>query len=171
MKKSILMLAVIFLINMGLKAQQGDQFTVKTVSFAKKANTYLTPGVNSSFLNLTDGGDPVKDYAYYNRQARTMRITGLSLLGAGLVSGVTALLIATNYDPNASYEATERKSRTATTLFVVSAVTGIASIPFMILAHAQKNKARAALSTQKTFIPGKSNIDITGITVSVPIGK
>ncbi|MEO6253698.1 MAG: hypothetical protein ABIO79_10345 [Ferruginibacter sp.] len=168
MKKSILMLAVIFLISIESKAQQGQFTTVKTVS---NPLSQVMLGVNKPFLREADGGDPVKDYAYYNRQARTMRITGLSLLGVGLATGVIALLISTNNDYNGDYEAAERRDKTATTLFVVSATTGIASIPFMIIAHAKKNEAKATLTKQKTFIPGKGNTYITGITVSVPIGN
>lgn len=122
-------------------------------------------------FNNTDLHFPNDEYEMYNRRSRTMRVTGLSLLGVGLISGVTALLIATNNDSNRSYEAIDRDDRTSTTLFVVSAATGIASIPFMILAHANKSKAKAALKTQGAYIPGKGTIPVTGVSLAISIGR
>ena len=167
MKKNIFLLTLVLTAQLATKAQQNN--------LSPTANTYplqlnISKVVNESFLSRSYEGDPVKDYAYYNRQSRNMRITGLSLLGVGLVSGGVALLTSTNNNTG-SYESIERKDRTIATLFVVSAVTGIASIPFMIMAHAKKNEARAALSNQKTFIPGRGNTHITGITLSIPLGK
>lgn len=130
----------------------------------------LNPLTNSGSLITITGNDPSGDYDMYMRRTRTMRITGLSLLGAGVVTGGIALLVATNNDDYVDYDTELRRERTTTTLFVISAVTGIASIPFMVLAHANKNKARAALSNEKAYIPGK-HIYITGVTLSLPIGK
>ncbi len=168
MKKIILLLTLVLTAQLAAKAQQ-DNISTTANTYPLQLNT--SAGVNESFLKPGYGGDPIKDYAYYNRQSRNMRITGLSLLGAGLASGVAGLLVATGDNSYDSYEAVERKDRTTATLLVVSVVTGLASIPFMIIAHAKKNESRATLSNQKTFIPGKGNTHITGITVSVPLGK
>ncbi len=162
------MLTLVLTAQLAAKAQQ-DNISTTVNKYPLQLTT--SAGINESFLRTGYGGDLVKDYAYYNRQSRNMRITGLSLLGAGLASGVAGLLVASGNNNYDSYETVERKDRTTATLLVVSVVTGLASIPFMIIAHAKKNEARATLSTQKTFIPGKANTYITGISVSVPIGK
>jgi hypothetical protein len=160
MKKIILILGLIIVTQLETKAQQEKQF------IAVANYTTLKPMYSSGY-NL-----PEKDYAYYNRKSRNQRITGLSLLGGGLVLGVAGILVTSS---NSTYSDVNYESRgeTAVTLFILSAATGIASIPFMILAHVNKTKARAALSVQKTSfgIPGMTEKNIAGLTVSIPIGK
>lgn len=168
MKKILLILAIIFPGYTIVNAQQID------LSLTNKDQPAITNTVNlpnNSFLKNNPSASaksPEKGYDFYNTKSRNQRIIGLSLLGAGLVLGVSGILVSSNNNNTTDYV---QRDRTISTLFILSGATGIASIPFMILAHDSKNKARAALSGQKTFIPGKGNSYVTGLTVSIPIGK
>lgn len=169
MKKIILVLACACTLSLAANAQQ-----TRPAAVAENHNTVKPflpvpdkTALENKLAPAFNGND--KDYNFYNRRSRNMRITGLSLLGGGLVMGVTALLMATN--DNSSYS--DSRDHTITTLFVLSAATGIASIPFMVLAHVNKNKARLAMKNQPTGfgVPTNVNKNITGLTMSIPIGK
>jgi len=166
MKKIILTLMLIFSANALIKAQQNGPLPTKDVSPFQLSKTFVQGKTFLISNSATDEHTPPKDYDYYNRKSRNQRITGLSLLGGGLLLGVAGALVSSS---NAnSYQS---NGQTAVALFIISAAAGLTSIPFMILAHASKTRARAALSTQKTYIPGKGNNYITGLSVSLPIGK
>jgi hypothetical protein len=112
---------------------------------------------------------PPKDHDLYLQRSRNQRITGLVLLGTGLVSSGIAVLLATSNNTNYN----SNNGSTAVALFIIGAATGIASIPFMVLAHVNKNKAKVEVTGQKTGFGLPRNIgkEITGITLSIPIGK
>lgn len=169
MKKFILILTIVSGINNSTVAQRKDLPVIKT-GYSGRANIAMLQG--NTFIsghNPAYDNSPKKDYDYYNRKSRNLRITGLSLLGAGLVLGLSGLLVASNDN----YTDSEGRDRTIRTLFVLSAATGIASIPLMVLAHVNKTKARTSLSSQKTSfgIPGKTEKNIIGLTLSIPVGK
>jgi hypothetical protein len=71
------------------------------------------------------------------------------------------------------YATNSANSSTAATLTVAGAVSGIVSIPFMIMASVYKHKAKAMVSSQKTGfgVPGNVSKDIVGITLQIPLGK
>lgn len=151
-----------------VKAQQNNILQTKD-AYPDQLNKSF---VQSKTLLIGDNpfneNGPDKDYNYYNRKSRNQRITGLSLLGGGLVLSGIGVLLVTSSSQNYNNSG---KDYTAVVLFGIGAAAGLASIPFMIMAHSSKNKARATLSTQKIFIPGKADKYITGLTVSIPIGK
>jgi len=169
MKKIILALTCVAAIGMTTKAQQTEPS--KTIGNYTAARTFLlvptTTVLENKLTSASNGYD--KDYNFYNRRSRNMRIAGLSLLGGGLVLGVSALLVSGN--DYSTYS--DSRDRTITTLFVLSAATGIASIPFMVLAHVNKSKARLAMKNQPTGfgVPANVHKNITGLTMSIPIGK
>ena len=158
MKKSILMLSVIFLVNMELKAQQESQF-IATGSFSS---------ANAIFLNAPNYSGPDKDADYYFRKSKNHRIVGWATLGGGIVLSGIGLLIT-----NGDYATNNANSNTAGVLTVAGAVSGIVSIPFMIMASVYKHKAKAMVSSQKTGfgVPGNVSKDIVGITLQIPLGK
>ena len=169
MKKIILILGLIFSTHLVTKAQQESQFETANYLASSKANV-LTENKTFSkkqYLATSTGLD--KDYNFYLRRSKNYRIVGLSTLGAGLVASGIGLLLATNND--AIYN--QSKDDAAAVLFLVGAVSGITSIPFMIMASVYKQKARLMLSNQKTGIGVPSNVgkDITGITFIIPLGK
>ncbi len=159
MKRSFIMLGVIFLINMESNAQQESQLiatnslsTTKPVSFS-----------------IQSYGGPDKDADFYLRRSKNYRIVGWSTLGAGLIASGAGLLLASN---NSNYYNSSNEDGAAV-LFLVGAVSGITSIPFMIMATSYKHKAKAMVSSQKTGfgVPGNVSKDIVGITLQIPLGK
>ena len=167
MNKITLTLALIVALSLTTNAQQANG-TIRAVNYST-AKPFLKIQSNAVQEDYSVPGNNEKDYNFYNRRSKNQRIIGLSLLGAGLVLGVAGILVSSNDN----YTDNEKRDRTIRDLFILSAATGIASIPFMVMAHASKNKARAALSSQKTSfgIPGKAEKNITGLTLSIPIGK
>lgn len=159
MKKSILMLGIISLINTQSQAQQPDQFIAVNSLNVTKPVSFSIPAY----------GAPNKDADFYMRRSKNYRIVGWSTLGAGLIASGAGLLLATN---NSNYYNSSNEDAAAA-LFLVGAVSGITSIPFMIMATTYKHKAKAMVSSQKTGfgVPANVSKDITGITLTIPIGK
>lgn len=120
-------------------------------------------GNEQSLFNAGPGVDP----QVYLKRKKTYLTVGLVLLGTGLVSSGVGLLLANDNDIDSD------NGSTAATLFIVGAVTGIASIPFMSLSLAANNKYKAAIKSQPTAygIPRNASKQVTGITISIPIGK
>ncbi len=160
MKKSILMLVIIFLINTESKAQQESQFIA--------ANSLSNTKPVSFSMQAYSGPD--KDADFYMRRSKNYRIVGWSTLGAGLIASGAGLLLATN-SSNDFYN--NSNDDAAAALFLVGAVSGITSIPFMIMATSYKHKAKAMISSQKTGfgVPANVGKDIVGITLQIPLGK
>lgn len=165
MKKII----TVLLVTVVLCTVTNAQFQVKNNLPVPNSTELLstTSLINQAEVLQGFANSPVKDYAFYMRHCHNMRITGLVLLGTGLVSSGIALILATNN--NSSYN--NNNGNTVVALFIVGAATGIASIPFMVLAHVNKNKARAMLTTQKTGFDNRSliNKNINGITITLPL--
>ena len=155
MKKIILILGLITVTQLETKAQQEKQFIA--AGHYTSLNAMYSPGNNL----------PEKDYNYYMQKRKNNLTAGLVTLGAGLVLSGIGLLIAT--PANASFD----NAATGGVITIIGAASGIASIPFMIMATVYKNKAKVQLSTQKTGFGVPSNVskNIAGITMSIPIGK
>ncbi len=170
MKKIILLPVLIFTLNLVTKAQPEKQFTAVTNIKILKHTALTEDNTFSKNLYSAAKNGPDKDYAFYMHRSKNLRITGVSLLGAGLILGVSGLLVSSsNSNPN-NYDS---RDQTIASLFIASAATGIASIPFMVLASVNKQKAKLMLSNQKTGfgVPAKVSKDITGITLALPIGR
>lgn len=122
-------------------------------------------------VNLFENGSysnaPEKDYEFYMKKSRNHRTVGWATLIGGVVLSGVGLLVA-----NADYESGNDQADAAVTLTVAGAVSGIVSIPFMVMGTVYKHKAKMMLSSQKTGfgIPVKPG-NITGISVFIPIGK
>lgn len=158
MKKTILMLGFLFAIQINLKAQQ--EFTAKTIY--NPLSTAYTP------INYSNPGN---DYDYYMRKSKRSRNTGLILLGSGiLISGIGAIL---SFGNGEGYNYNESRGNAGAAMLLIGASAGIASIPFMAVALGRSNKAKAMLSKQKTGFGLPSNVSkyITGISMTIPIGK
>lgn len=160
MKKSIFMLGVLFFMNMESKAQQEKSFIA--------TNSLST--IKPVSLSIQSYSGPDKDADFYLRRSKNYRIVGWSTLGLGLVASGAGLLVSTNasnsFNSNANDDA-------AVALFLVGSVSGIASIPFMIMATSYKHKAKAMISSQKTGFGVPTNVskDIVGITLQIPLGR
>ncbi len=110
---------------------------------------------------------PEKDYDFYMKKARNHRTVGWATLVGGVVLSGVGLLLA-----NADYATSSEQVDAAATLTVAGAVSGIVSIPFMVMGSVYRHKAKMMLSSQKTGfgVPVKPG-NITGISVFIPIGK
>ena len=154
MKKIILILGLIIVAQLETKAQQEKQL------IADANYTTLKP-MYSSGNNL-----PEKDYAYYKQKRKDNLTAGLVTLGAGLaLSGIGWI--------SASNSTSIDTDVTAAILLIAGAASGIASIPLMIMAGVYGHKAKLEFKNQKTGfgVPSKMRKNITGITMSIPIGK
>jgi len=116
----------------------------------------------NQFLN--DSAGISKDHAYYLQKSKNQRKAGLILLGSGVLLSGIGLLIATSN--NANFDNTQ----TGVTIMGIGALSGIVSIPMMIMAHANRSKAKLLLSEQKTGygVPSKKGY-LTGVTISIPM--
>ncbi len=155
MKKILLILGLIIATELETKAQQEKQFIAA-------ANYTTLKSMYASGNNLPD-----KDYDYYMRKRKNNLTAGWVTLGSGVLLSGIGLLIATN--TSASFD----DAATGGVITIIGAASGIASIPCMIMATVYKNKAKMQVSTQKTGFGVPSNVskNITGITISIPIGK
>ena len=155
MKKIILILGLIIVAQLETKAQQEKQFIAA-------ANYTTLKSMYSSGNNL-----PEKDYAYYKQKRKDNLTAGLVTLGAGLALSGIGLITASNGS------GIETADGTTVGLFMIGAVSGIVSIPLMVRAGVNAHKAKLELRNQKTGfgVPSKMRKNITGITVSIPIGK
>jgi hypothetical protein len=150
------------------KAQQQNQLKAATgintlLSGIPLQDIYLS---KNKALLLSPG--PEKDYNFYLHKSKNQRIVGWATLGGGILLSGIGILIA-----NADYGYNDSGSSAAGILTVAGAVSGIVSIPFMIMASANKHKAKALLNTQKTGFgvpPGVSK-SIVGITIQIPLGS
>ena len=159
MKKSILFLLVMMAVNPNIKAQQESQ--LGNTSFITSLKTVSVNSV--PYVGLAND----KDYDYYMKKSKGYRAVGWSTLTGGLVlSGVGLLISASS---SASFEAVE----TGVIIMGIGALSGIVSIPFMIMATVNKHKAQLMLDKKKTGFGVPSNVDknIMGITMSIELGK
>jgi hypothetical protein len=158
MKKSILMLSMICFINMESKAQQENWFIT--------ANSLII--ANPVSLSIPAYNTPNKDADYYFRKSKNNRAVGWATLGGGILLSGIGLLLA-----NGDYATNNANSNTADVLTIAGAVSGIVSIPFMIMAGVYKHKAKVMVSSQKTGFGVPQNVDknIMDVTISLPIGR
>jgi len=166
MKKMMLIISLLMAVQADSKGQNSlIAYNNSKISFAGNIISAgnLVTGINHTFI---DSNIVVKDHAFYMQRSRNQRTAGLVLLGGGvLISGV-GLLVSTNSS------ATLDQTATGVTIMGVGALAGIVSIPLMIMAHANRNKAKLMLSNQTTGygIPFKSG-ELTGVTLSVALGR
>ena len=154
--------------NTGLKAQQETRLSTirlndQSQTISVKPISYSDPGNN-------------KDYDYYMKKSRNNKIASWCLVGGGFViAGIGALTFPKYYDPvwGGNDSETENKADVSTTLIVVGIAAMLSSIPCTIMASVNKRKAKLMVSSQKTgqrLPPGIGNT-VTGMTISIPIGK
>lgn len=140
-------------------------------SFSNETSGRMNEIKPRNFLAIQRNDSTEKhDYNYYMRKRRRNKNTGWILLGSGFaLIGIAALVSETNNNNN-NYE--NNSGSAAAACLVASGAAGIASIPFMILASVNKNKAKALISTQQTST-GTSfpHNHVTGLTMAWRLGK
>lgn len=175
MKKIILILALIITAQLQTTAQQEKQFVVANYVTALNSSVLPWKNTNSKKLYNTSANGTDKDHDFYMRRSKTYRIVGWSTLGGGIVLSGIGILIASNSESGVDIygNVTNDNATTAAVITIAGAVSGIVSIPFMIMASVNKHKAKVMVSSQKTGfgVPSSVSKDITGITMSIPIGN
>lgn len=165
MKKIILILALLISVHLKTKAQQVNQLIapVENNTFSKK-------------MYLSVSNPPDKDADFYLRRSKNQRIVGWTTLGGGIVLSGIGLLAAINsegstLDQYGNYREDDNTT-IAAVLLIAGGLSGITSIPFMIMASANKHKARLMLKNQSTGfgVPPAVNKNIPGISVVIPLG-
>lgn len=162
MKKGTLILSLFTGLYISTMAQSDQtpkvngNFTAYNTSRLSTRNSFLKTGFD----------DPItKDYDFYIQKSKNQRAAGWVLLGGGVLLSGVGLLIGANSS------ATFSQAETGVIIMGVGALAGLGSIPLMIMAHVNKNKAKLMLSNQKTGfgVPPNVSKDIRGITLSFPI--
>ena len=168
MKKISLVIVLLTAIHFNTKAQKLLSTDASCKAAFTNAFNYSNKvtAATTDYYMPEDSASLVKNHAYYVLKSKNYRTTGLILLGSGFLLSGLGLLIAASR--NSSFD----NAQTGATIMGVGALSGIVSIPMMVIARVYRNKANFALSSQKTgFGIPASNGDITGLTLSIPIGK
>lgn len=165
MKNYFLLLGLTIATQFDLKAQEVTEFAsaVEHIASSPATSQQEKSYLNSSFLSINNG--PGNDYDYYIRKKRNTLTAGLVTLGAGLAASGIGLLVSSNSSLD--------DDGTAAILFISGAASGIASIPLMAISLGYNHKAKLALKEQQTGfgVPPKVGKTITGISISIPLGK
>lgn len=168
--KSIIIFAFIILACFNNVFAQ-ENITYATANFSKNLNTgflHSNEYINSKYLGYDTGKGLQKDYDFYKRKSKNQRTVGWATLGGGILLSGLGILLATNdydlYSSNANYPGI---------LIVAGCVSGIVSIPFMILANINKHKAKLILETQKTgfSLPPGISKSVVGISFQIKLGS
>ena len=162
MKKLNLFAVTILFVHLQTIAQQEKQFDVAFNYQTLKRN--IVNPANLKYENSNNSSE--KDYAYYLQKKKSTLTAGLVTLGAGLVFSGIGWATASNSN---SFD----NDATAAVFLIAGAVSGITSIPLMIMASVYGHKAKLAFSNQKTGfgVPTKAGKNIPGLTFSIPLSK
>ncbi len=166
MKKIILLFALTTTIQLENIAQQISIKPIITSYPVAKQNIISLPGDPNFKIFLSGSEDPVpvKDFTYYKTKSKNQRTAGFVLLGTGVFLSAVGLLVGSGSD------ATFGEAETGIIIMGVGAISGIVSIPLMIMATVNNHKAKLLLESKKTGfgIPVHTGF-ITGITLTIPV--
>ncbi|MBL0182795.1 MAG: hypothetical protein IPP96_11085 [Chitinophagaceae bacterium] len=166
MKKIITVALIILLPGWGVNAQinANKQPVVKT-DLISPVNLFE----NGKYNNAPVNDEPVN----YLQKSRNQKIAGWCFVGAGAVGLAIGLASFPKGDLLFPSDEDASKADRATTITIIGSALLIGSTPFFILSNVNKRKARLSVSSNKTGfgVPSKVNKNITGITMSIPIGK
>lgn len=109
----------------------------------------------------------VKDQAYYLKKSKNQKTTAWVFLSGGVVLMGTGLLVGNRQS------STFDDAATGVIIGGIGFLSALGSIPFFVASGATKKKARLAVSSQSSGIgiPLRIREAITGITLSLPLGK
>jgi len=112
----------------------------------------------------------------YSIKAKKQNTAGWVMLGGGaIVTAIGVAIFPKDYDifgfGNSS--GTESQASLATAFTIAGTLSMLGSIPVFIAAGKNRRRAELALSNQKISfqLPGKMSQHISGISLSIPIGK
>lgn len=108
----------------------------------------------------------VKDAAYYKSKSRN------AMIGSICMAGVGAVCLAIGIKNLADTDLFDDNSDGGIILTGIGSGLLLGSIPFTVMSGVYKRKARAIMKTQSTgFGIPSGNKSITGISISIPIGR
>jgi len=131
-------------------------------------------------VNLFENGNynsiPVNDEPVnYLQKSRNQKTGAWVLLGLGVAGIISGIIIEANnvVDNTYSVFADESTNNTGTVVAVAGGCMALGSIPFFVASVKNKKKATLSISNQRTapMALTKTGKNITGITMSIPIGK
>ena len=164
MKKIISIAVSLFLLNAAANAQTSQVTKLFTINNSIVGNQPLITQI--MFAPITDTM-PAKDHDFYLIKSKNQKKTGRILLysGAGLIS--VGLLIGT--PRNASFG----QAGFGAVVGGIGALLAIGSIPAFISSGNNKRKAMVVVREQPSpaGLPIAVSKNITGLTISIPIGK
>lgn len=182
MKKIILLTGFIFCSGWATMAQyskidNNDNYAVakENINGSIKVITMPRPLLPELSVPVTNNQYAIEKTAYL-RKSHNRKIAAWSFLGGGAV--ITAIGILTFpqgydalFDTNSSSD--DNKASIASDMAVLGIACMITSIPFFISASMNKRKASLSISSQKTGfgVPKNVSKSITGISMTIPIGK
>jgi hypothetical protein len=176
MKKTILFSVLLFTLLVNTNAQS---ITSHAMVYSKKISNAITPlfvgQLKTPQVAFTeDSTKPKKDADYYIAKSNDQRTTAWVLLGGGaLCTGIGVLIFPKDYGIFGNSSETESKATLSVVLSIVGFAAMISSIPVFVTAAKNKRKAMLLINNQKTGLGIPLNVgkDITGVTITIPIGK
>jgi len=159
MKKIILIASLILFTGSFIKAQNNPAFNT---GFASQ--TLIESGF---VLNTSYSDTPVNNHDLYLVKSKNQKTTAWVLLSGGVALMSTALLIGNRQ--NSSFD----EAGTGAVIGGIGVLAAIGSIPLFISSSKNMSRAQLSVSSQKTAegIPGNISRKITGLTLSIPMGK
>ena len=178
MKKTIITASLLLAIPFFSKAQ--SLASVNTGN-NKVCNGTKTCEPNSQLNTAKDGlhefsgNKMISDYDYYMKKSSNKNTVAWIMVSGGAVcTGIGILTFPKDYDVVfENSKSTDGKAEFSSTLTIIGIAAMICSIPFFISSSIDRHKAHISISNQKTGfgIPLKYGKELTGVTLSIPIGK
>ncbi len=139
----------------------------------------ITALVTSCYGQVDSSGTKINDYYAANpylKKANNQKTAAWVLLGGGAVlTTIGVAVFPKDYDPFGFFynPGSSAKAGFASVLVVTGGLSMLGSIPLFIGARKNKLRANLSMTTQKAAfgLPGKISKKITGVTLSIPIGK
>ena len=111
----------------------------------------------------------------YQVKSRNQKTGAWVLMGLGFAGLVSGIIIDVNHADDNLYSTftTGKTNNTGTIIAIAGGGMMLGSIPLFIASARNKSKAKLSVSTQNTNlgIPKGINKNVTGITMSIPIGR
>ena len=168
MKKIILTAGLIFTITVITNAQNVDA--------VHASNAVLGPAnqLNKAYRSyFEDSILKNSDYDFYMAKSSNKKTAAWIFLGGGsLCTAIGVLTFPKDYGLWGNSSSTEKQAEFSSTITIIGIAAMLSSIPFFVSSGINKRKAKASISNKTTLgIPGKGDKLITGLSLSIPIGK
>jgi hypothetical protein len=137
----------------------------------------MNPGINEQHYNFTEDSSSRKTgkFDFYMKKSSNKKAAAWILLGGGtLCAAIGSLTFPSDYDMIFnSNDATQNQARFSSIITLVGIAAMLSSIPFFISSSLNRHKAHVGIGSQKTAygIPVKIAKEVTGLTLSIPVGK